>query len=232
VRSPTRARHAIAQPRAASGRGRGPTPARASSATGEATRERARADPGSRAPRRGRAQPQARPHGQAPPQSGRGEPRRGRVARASRASVGRPPRSLAGALEQPHRRVGSQPPQPRGRAGPSDSPRKPCAPALATERPGARREKGEGGSDVGELGGEERLEKMNRRGGGGLVGGTHALAAAAAGSARARVAGGVAGPWGQRGGPPRWARERKKMLGFFFYAPLLSFIYFFSSLSI
>jgi hypothetical protein len=89
------------------------------------------------------------------------------------------------------------------------------------------------------------------------VGGTHALAAA--GSARARVAGarlgcarwaararagwdgagrarrlpgeGAAGPWGQRGGPPRWARE-KKMLGVFFYAPLLYFIYFFSSLSI
>jgi hypothetical protein len=59
------------------------------------------------------------------------------------------------------------------------------------------------------------LEKMNRRGGGGLVGGTHALAAAAAGSARARVAGGAAGPAQLRVGRTRgegetawWAAER------------------------
>jgi hypothetical protein len=106
-----------------------------------------------------------------------------------------------------------------------------------------RREKEEGGGDVGELGGEERLEKMNRRGGG-LVGGTHALAAAAAGSARARVAGARlgcarAGPRErERDGPGQAARagcevrallgrgsevgrrdglgRKKKMLGLFF----------------
>jgi hypothetical protein len=126
-------------------------------------------------------------------------------------------------------------------------PQRPSAGALcsspATERPGVRREKEEGGGDVGELGGEERLEKMNRRGGG-LVGGTHALAAAAAGSARARVAGARlgcarAGPRErERDGPGQAARagcevrallgrgsevgrrdglgRKKKMLGLFF----------------
>jgi hypothetical protein len=75
------------------------TPRHSVASRGERARAQARSNPGSRAPRRGRARPQARPHGQAPPHRGRCEPGHGR-ARPGHARVGalkrRRPRRMRG----------------------------------------------------------------------------------------------------------------------------------------